>query len=961
MSHEDRNVKLQRVIAEYARNAAAGQVTSVEEFIRQYPDLADELREQLAPDTAPPADDLLLAPTAVRTGDNDGGTGVAEDDEAATVAPTEAALPRDPAPSSATVSSIVDGYRLLRLLGEGGMGQVWEAESVDTGRRVAIKLLSSSLTPSAETLDRFIREAQLAASLSHPRSTFVFGAGEHQGQPYIVMELMPGATLQDVVAEEGPLPVNRAVDYVLDVIDGLEAAHRLGIIHRDVKPSNCFVDSDGRIKVGDFGLSKSLVVDANLTRTGVFMGTPQYAAPEQVRGAEVDERTDIYAVGATLYSIIANRHPFSGDAVAVIAQIVSETPEPLVDIVPNVPQALSRIVARTLEREPDRRFANLADLRSALLPFATGGTTRADIWRRFAAYCIDSATMSLVTLFCAMTTSAIHGLFIGPPVRPGEVSQIPQSTQQILQLVALVLAVSYFGIAESRWGRGIGKLLMGLSVVGADGEQPKLWQAYLRAFVVPGMLGLGFLGQYLLRPTSSDEIQVIQQSTVIPLAAWLFQTSFLLVCVSTMRARNGYRGVHEWISGTRVVRLKSTTQASHIDIPVVAPTRVDGVQQFGPFEVAGLLGKQGECQVFLTKDTTLGRTAWVYASEQAGASPSIQRQRIARAARPYWLQGGQTNGTQWNAFEPAIGCPLPYFLEHSQLDWTIARQVLEDLAEELAAGVEDGSLPFLVGPEQIWIVRDGRVKLLDEPLQASQATEPASPTPSVAPAEQAAAVLRRVTSDFTQGHILPDHVERFLQEFSERPNNEETIRWASEQLRSFSDRITDLDWSHRLGCIAASAGLESPMYMFVAMAIPPLIWVAAQPAHLIWCITSLVVAAGIPLAVGVRFRGSPVFNLMGISIRRAKGGPAERLRCGFRTMISWVPITSLGTMFGFFITSWISPSLSETEPPSQTLVLIGILSQAFLLLVFAGGVIYSGVSPRRAIQDLLSGTRLVVR
>ena len=110
-----------------------------------------------------------------------------------------------------------------------------------------------------------------------------------------------------MIAKQGPLPVNRAVDYVLDVIDGLDAAHRLGIIHRDVKPSNCFVDSDGRIKVGDFGLSKSLVVDADLTRTGVFMGTPQYAAPEQVRGAEVDERTDIYAVGATLYSLIVNR------------------------------------------------------------------------------------------------------------------------------------------------------------------------------------------------------------------------------------------------------------------------------------------------------------------------------------------------------------------------------------------------------------------------------------------------------------------------------------------------------------------------------------------------------------------------------------------------------------------------------------------------------------------------------
>src|SRR5262249_35852936 len=155
-------------------------------------------------------------------------------------------------------------------------------------------------------------------------------------QLYITMELMPGRTLNDVSKEEGQLPVPRAIDYILDVIDGLEAAHAAGVIHRDVKPSNCFLDGEGRAKGGDYGLAKSLLGDASLTRSGTFMGTPLFAAPEQLRGAKVDERTDIYAVGATLFYLIAGRAPFTGDAAAIIAQVASDTAPSLRSFCPAV-------------------------------------------------------------------------------------------------------------------------------------------------------------------------------------------------------------------------------------------------------------------------------------------------------------------------------------------------------------------------------------------------------------------------------------------------------------------------------------------------------------------------------------------------------------------------------------------------------------------------------------------------
>jgi serine/threonine protein kinase len=151
-------------------------------------------------------------------------------------------FPASPAGIAAAPTVSVADYRLLGPLGKRGMGAVWEAEQATSGRRVALKLLSKRLPRTPETIERFLREGQLAASVSHPRSTFVFGAGEHEGQPYIVMELMPGRTLKDLIDEEGAVAIARSVDFILDVIEGLQAAHAIGVVHRDVKPSNCFLD-----------------------------------------------------------------------------------------------------------------------------------------------------------------------------------------------------------------------------------------------------------------------------------------------------------------------------------------------------------------------------------------------------------------------------------------------------------------------------------------------------------------------------------------------------------------------------------------------------------------------------------------------------------------------------------------------------------------------------------------------
>src|SRR5262249_41725384 len=275
---------------------------------------------------------------------------------------------------------------LGRKVGAGGMGSVYEAEDVKTGRRVALKLIAPEYAGSPEAVERFRQEGRLASMVAHPRCVFVIAVGEHAGRPYIVMELMSGDTLQDLVQREGPLPVDLALAKMLDVIDGLQAAHRLEVIHRDVKPSNCFLEADGRVKVGDFGLAKSLVQDGRLTKTGSFLGTPYFASPEQIRAEPVDAQTDVYAVAATLYYLLTGRPPFLGaDVVATVALAAMEAPPPMRQFRQELDPALDRVVLRGLERDRSKRWADLESFRHALLALFPEPLSRQGMARRVVA------------------------------------------------------------------------------------------------------------------------------------------------------------------------------------------------------------------------------------------------------------------------------------------------------------------------------------------------------------------------------------------------------------------------------------------------------------------------------------------------------------------------------------------------------------------------------------------------
>ncbi len=386
-------------------------------------------------------------------------------------APTSEAVTLAPGPGMAVTSEgdpeIVGNYRLLRRLGGGGMGTVYEAEEIGSERRVALKLISAGFAGAEDAVERFRQEGRLASALVHPRCVFVYTADEERGRPYIVMELMPGETLEDLVKKRGPLPIPEAIESILDVIAGLQEAHQLGIIHRDVKPSNCFLEADGRVKVGDFGLAKSLAGNARLTSTGAFLGTPLYASPEQVRAEKLTPQTDIYSVAATLYYLLLGKAPFeSSDPVATLARIVTDDPPPMRTFRPEIPELLDRVVLRGLERSRERRYHDLEEFRQALRPFLTGKAALVGLGLRFGAYLIDSGALTGI--------SALIGVFssIGAITEVSGGLVVMSSSRQItLQLIAIPTYFLYF-LPEWLLGYSLGKGLLGLRVRRTTSDEP---------------------------------------------------------------------------------------------------------------------------------------------------------------------------------------------------------------------------------------------------------------------------------------------------------------------------------------------------------------------------------------------------------------------------------------------------------------------------------------------------------
>jgi eukaryotic-like serine/threonine-protein kinase len=610
-------------------------------------------------------------------------------------------------------------YRINRLLGRGGMGEVYEAEHTETGRRLALKVLRGRLQ-NADDRARFLREGQLAASVSHPHTVYIFGSEEIYGMPVISMELLPGGTLKDRVAERGPLPPKEAVAAVLDIIGGLDAAQAAGILHRDIKPSNCFVDADGAVKVGDFGLSISTLardVRHNVaTDSEGFQGTPQFAPPEQLRGDPLDVRADIYAVGATLYYLLTGQPPFDArDLADLFARVTTQKPQSPRVVRPDIPPRLAAVVMDCLAKTPAERPASYAALADALRPLSSLDDTPARPGLRFLAAVVD-----------ATIVGGLLGIWQGWMVDP-----FSRTNPAVVNVWLWLVNLAYYFCLEGIWGTSLGKRLFGLRIVAADGGRASWLQIAGRTavFYAPNLLST----LVLLAASTSGSAQGHRVLTSIDLraaAAMLATLALIAALFATARRHNGWAGLHDLASGTRVLSRAAGVRRvrTAIDEAQARSESALAGRRYGPFTIVSDGGDVGAGHLLVGFDPALRRPVWIITVPPDTPPVSAARRDVSRVGRLHWLMGRRSADDNWDAFEAPDGGPLPAS-QTPRPEWATLKVWLLDLANELTACERDGSMPAL-GRDRLWLRHDGHLVLLDFPAPALAGTSRGAATES---------------------------------------------------------------------------------------------------------------------------------------------------------------------------------------------------------------------------------------
>lgn len=684
------------------------------------------------------------------------------------------------------------GFELQRELGRGGMGVVYQAQELSSGRVVALKVLLAEHSVSEEAFERFQREARIAASISDSRCVFVYGAHQIDDSPAISMELVGGETLEHKLARGESIPIQTAVRWTLDILDGLEAASMAGVVHRDVKPSNCFVTDSGQVKVGDFGLARTFEADLRLTLTGQFLGSPLYASPEQIKGRDVDARSDLYSCGATLYALLAGRPPHTGTNLGeVLSRILSEPPTPLRTIRPEIPRSLERVVLQAMERDPKRRFQTHADMRAALLPFIAGGERPANPLRRGIAYLTDVALLLLLDFVLGA---------LGPWLGVEELARDRAVGACALLLVPWV----YFAALETFAGASAGKWLCGLRVRTEPGRDGRAWVP-LRALVfespklVAGMASLVFA------------VEATGPRLLLALAPPLV----MLVFFVTARPWNGWRGAHEFVSRTRVVQRRTPYASvarsappdrSPLTMPAGMPARI------GRYTIQGCVGRTPSGLLLEARDDELQRSVWILRPDGLSAPLADARRSCTRAGRLRWLDTSTVDGTTCEIFEAPGGASLRACSERrATVSWSRIAVLLTSLVDELEeSGGESVSL------EQLWVDGSWNLRVLDEPLGEEAAR-------GLAPAELVIAAARTLLPDKSLLPAdLPEHAEDVARRLFGAARPFASLSEASSALHSLDGRAAHVARRTRAAQLALNAGPAALVTVCLALG---LVWV----------------------------------------------------------------------------------------------------------------------------------------
>ncbi|MCC6508680.1 MAG: protein kinase, partial [Pirellulaceae bacterium] len=590
------------------------------------------------------------------------------------------------------------------------MGTVYEAQDCVNQRRVALKVLSRPVT-NDEARQRFLREGRLAASINHPNSVFVFGTHQIDALSMISMELVKGGTLECQLRRQGPLAPHEAIDITLQLIDGLVAAHDKGILHRDIKPSNCFLGEDGTVKIGDFGLSISSDPEFHdkLTAQGAMLGTPAFSSPEQLRGEALDVRSDIYALGSTLYYLLTGKTPFKADGVV---QMIAKVLEGVV-IAPHqlnrdIPADLSQIVMRCLNKEPGDRFRCYQELRAALLPMAASTVEPATPGLRALAEVIEWFALLLLGIALCLITGAPALSFFYSKFT---LSAISASTT-LLWISSYCL---YYATMETIFGCSLGKWLLRLRVVDQSQNRPSFPAALLRAAVLlllptlPQFVYLVYVHFKAVQFHINEPVDMVQ--VAIGLTANISYWALMAILFAGARRQNGWLGIHEKISGTRVVQW-CEPPAKDVSLAVDQEHRLAYEQAIGPYSIIGQNATTDGSSLLVGFDPVLLRRVWLR-SENSNRSFTPYPE-IARSTRLRWLNSVEHQHRRWEVFEYVEGRPLIEFVG-DDTDWNIARKWLADLQYELYQAFQHDTLPQSLSLANFWLTANGRLKLLDFP------------------------------------------------------------------------------------------------------------------------------------------------------------------------------------------------------------------------------------------------------
>lgn len=841
-------------------------------------------------------------------------------------------------------------YKIIRPLGKGGMGAVYEAEHVENVRRVAVKILHQTLGSQTDR-ERFLSEGRLAASFNHPNSVYIYGTEEIEKNPVISMELLPGGTLKDRVKKEGPLPPVEAVDVILQVIEGLEAAQSVGILHRDIKPSNCFVDVDGTTKIGDFGLSLSTLgrTENQMEADGSYAGTPSFSSPEQIRGEELDVRSDIFSTGATLYYLLTGKLLFEEtNPIKLMSLIQEEEPQSPHKIFSEVSKGLAGVVLQSLAKNRLTRFSSYSELRKALMPYSSTFLAPAKPSLRIKAKALDY--LLFLIPFIIFLTLAVR-------------LALPDNVIDTFSRSFMGLLLLYLTLSEGLWGTSIGKKIIKVRVIGPHRDVPGIFRAFLRNFVILLLYFLFLRSEKLL----TSLLKPGHESEPGPgIGSYVLIVLFALcgyVLFSTARQKNGFAGLHDLISKTRVV-FKPVDKSLSFTRPAAESIPAPEIQKYiGPYLILNELRKNETDTLLLAYDEQLKRKVWIHILPVGSPAVSVLRGDVYRSGRLRWIIGKRTSTENWDVYESVEGKPLINSLTKSQ-DWKTVRNWLLDLAQELSAASKDQTLPFFFGLDRIWITTEGRVKLLDfsapgmdpnlllpEPLKESDGNQTTG------------LFLKQIALSALEGKIktleeirnrapsvpLPLHARVFLKNLR--------IQKKADLTSVFESIILLISEEPKVSKIKRLRILEHNLVLFLLYALIGVAQIVGGEFQ--WWFIGLGVLLGcwgvLNLLTTFVFRSGLSFLLLGVAIVKADGRLASRKQTLFRSFVAWSPIFLCNLILLF--------SVGKEIFEFEKLVLIHFPWWIYfsLVAVCLAGAVMAVLNPERGPQDKIAKTYLVTR